>query len=140
MDSGASQRYRDAGLSFRPRFTPILRALPAGKTTVTDIVGHSRLTQGAVSQSVALMVQEGLLIRQGVEDGHKSALQLTARGMQLLAALELHWKATFTAIETLEAEVGFPLRLVLERTADALERSGFAERLAHAATDGKDRR
>lgn len=132
VDAGAAQRYRDHGLRWRPRYTPILRALLAGNATVTEIVSHSRLTQGAVSQTIALMVADGLLEREGVADGRKSALRLTGQGQALLAALSHHWGVTFAAIEALETEIGHPLLTALEAAADALERTGFAERLRRA--------
>ena len=137
VDAGAAQHYRAVDLPWRPRFTPVLRALLAGNATVTEIVAHSRLTQGAVSQTVALMITDGLLAREGVEDGRKSALRLTARGEELTARLRHHWQVTFAAIEALEAEIGHPLRRVLEDAADALERQGFAQRLQGAAAEEK---
>lgn len=133
VDSGAAQHYRDLGLRYRPRYTPILRALLAGNATVTEIVAHSRLTQGAVSQTIALMVSDGLLAREGVEDGRKSALRLTGDGEAILAVLRGHWQVTFAAIEALEAEIGHPLRQALEDAADALEKTDFAARLTRAA-------
>lgn len=133
VDSGAAQRYRDLGLPYRPRYTPILRALLAGNLTVTEIVAHSRLTQGAVSQTVALMIADGLLARADVADGRKSALSLTEQGNAMLGTLLSHWQTTFAAIEALEAETGHPLRQALERAADALERTSFADRLSLAA-------
>lgn len=133
VDAGAAQRYRDMGLVYRPRYTPILRALLAGNATVTEIVAHSRLTQGAVSQTIALMVSQGLLVREGVEDGRKSVLRLTETGEATLAVLRDHWPVTFAAIETLEAEIGHPLRQALENTADALEKTDFAARLKLAS-------
>ena len=138
VDAGAAQHYRSVDLSWRPRYTPVLRALLEGNATVTEIVAHSRLTQGAVSQTVALMITDGLLTREGVEDGRKSALRLTHHGQALTGRLRHHWQQTFAAIETLEAEIGHPLRRVLEDAADALERQGFAERLKLAVAEEKD--
>ena len=132
VDTGAAARYRQIGLDWRPRYTPVLRAMLAGATTVTEVTQHSRLTQGAVSQTVALMIADGLLTREGVDDGRKSALHLTVRGADLVAALEAHWQHTFTAIATLEADCGHPLRQALVAAIDALHRKGFAERLAEA--------
>jgi len=137
VDAGAAQHYRAIDLPWRPRYTPVLRALLAGNATVTEIVAHSRLTQGAVSQTVALMITDGLLAREGVEDGRKSALRLTGRGKVLMARLQHHWQVTFAAIETLEAEIGHPLRQVLEDAADALERQRFSERLRLATAKEK---
>lgn len=81
------------------------------------------------------MIADGLLAREGVEDGRKSALRLTDQEEVMLAHLRHHWQVTFAAIETLETEIGHPLRQVLEDAADALERQGFAERLTLAAAE-----
>lgn len=119
-------------LAYRPRYTPVLRALSAGAETVTDITARSHVTQGAISQTVGLMQKDGLLVRRPLEDGRKSGLELTAQGRRLLARLAPHWATTFRAIETLEAEIGHPLRQVLTDAAAALEHEGFASRLRTA--------
>src|SRR5690606_33413680 len=100
--------------------------------TVTDITTASSLTQGAISQTVSLMLKDGLVVRHALDDGRKSGLKLTERGLQLLQKLEPHWETTFRAIRDLEAEIGFPVLKILGGLATALERQGFADRLAEA--------
>lgn len=134
VDAGAARRYRDLGLAWRPRYTPVMRAIFAGQTTVSGIVGQSRLTQGAVSQTVALMVADGILVREDLTDGRKCGLRLTAKGESLRDVLRAHWQATFTAIAALEAEIGHPLRQALADAGAALERLDFAARLEQADT------
>jgi DNA-binding MarR family transcriptional regulator len=129
VDQGAEAEYRALGLSYRPRYTPVLRALSTGAETVTEITARTRLTQGAISQTVALMVADGLVDRHGLEDGRKNGIYLTPRGRQVLKTLEPHWRRTFAAIDALEKEIGYPLLRVLEEVAAALERRDFAERL-----------
>lgn len=133
VDQGASDRYRAMNLEYRPRYTPVLRALSAGAETVTDITALSSLTQGAISQTVSLMLKDGLVGRHELDDGRKSGIHLTANGKQLLKTLEPHWGATFEVIRTLEKEIGSPLLSVLQNAANALERKGFGERLEAAA-------
>lgn len=133
VDSGAEEAYRGLRLTYRPRYTPILRALNAGARTVTEITIRSKLTQGAISQTVGLMEQDGLIERRGLDDGRKSSIHLTARGRRLLKKLEPHWAITFAAIEALENEINHPLRQALAETALALERISFAERLRSAS-------
>jgi len=133
VDQGAEEHYRALSLSYRPRFTPVLRAIANGAETVSDITDLTHLTQGAVSQSVALLVADGLLERRPMEDARKSGIRLTPRGRGLLKKLQPHWKVTFAAIAHLEAEIGAPLRDTLAAAAAALEHSSFAERLAAAA-------
>jgi MarR family transcriptional regulator, organic hydroperoxide resistance regulator len=132
VEQGAEEHYRTMRLNYRPRYTPILRALHAGARTVTDITERTRLTQGAISQTVALLEGDGLITRRALDDGRKSALELTASGRALVEQLVRHWAATFAAIERLEADIGYPLRRVLEAAAGALEREGFADRVTAA--------
>jgi DNA-binding MarR family transcriptional regulator len=133
VDGGAEDAYRAMKLAYRPRYTPVLRALRAGAKTVTDITAAGKLTQGAISQTIALMQKDGLIARHALEDGRKSSIELTRRGRKLLQTLEPHWAVTFAAIQALEKEIGHPLRQILMDAAGALERSGFAERLSVAA-------
>jgi len=132
VDQGAEEHYRAMSLNYRARYTPILRALHAGAQTVTDITARTRLTQGAISQSVALLESDGLIVRHAVDDGRKSGIQLTKAGRALAAKLEQHWVATFAAIASLEEEIGCPLLQSLEKAAQALEHRGFSARLTAA--------
>lgn len=129
VEQGAEQHYQAMRLNYRARYTPVVRALSAGARTVTEITERTRLTQGAISQTVALLENDGLIVRRALEDGRKSAIQLTAVGRKLSTVLEQHWIATFSAIASLEKEIGFPLMNALDAAAQALERQGFAERI-----------
>lgn len=138
VDQGAEEQYRTMGLEYRPRYTPVLRALGAGAETVTDITARSTLTQGAISQTVSLMLKDGILARHQLDDGRKTGLHLTRKGKDLLKRLEPHWAVTFSAIGDLEAEVGHPILQTLTDTAEALERQGFGARLKEAANRRKE--
>lgn len=132
VEQGAEEQYRKMSLHYRARYTPVLRALQAGASTVTDITHRTRLTQGAISQTVALLEADGLLTRHTVEDGRKSGIQLTNAGRALVGKLDKHWDVTFAAIDQLEQDIGYPLRAVLEATAAALENQSFSARLSIA--------
>jgi DNA-binding MarR family transcriptional regulator len=132
VEQGAEAHYRAMRLSYRARYTPVLRALHGGAGTVTEITERSRLTQGAISQTVALLESDGLISRHAVDDGRKSGIQLTTAGRTLVDQLERHWTATFAAIASLEEEIGYPLRRTLEAAAEALEREGFSARVTAA--------
>lgn len=138
VEQGAAERYRALDIDYRPRYTPVLRALSAGAVTVTEITTASSLTQGAISQTVSLMLKDGLVVRHALDDGRKSGLKLTKHGAELLKRLEPHWDVTFRAIGELEAEIGFPVLKTLGSLATALERRGFADRLADAEKCRKD--
>lgn len=135
VEQGAEEHYRGMRLNYRARYTPVLRALQAGAQTVTDITLRTHLTQGAISQTVALLEGDGLIARHAVNDGRKSGIQLTADGRTLVGQLEQHWAATFAAIAHLENEIGHPLRQALEGAAQALERQGFSARIAAAKAE-----
>ncbi len=132
VDQGAAERYETLKIDYRPRYTPLLRALAAGAETVTEITSNSSLTQGAISQTVSLMLKGGLLARRGLDDGRKTGLRLTKKGVALLTTLEPHRQMTFLAIRSLELEIGYPVLAVLQALGAALEREGFASRLKAA--------
>jgi DNA-binding MarR family transcriptional regulator len=134
VDQGAEAQYRALNLSYRARYTPVLRAISAGAETITDITARTHLTQGAISQTIGLMVTDGIVARHGLEDGRKSGVHLSRQGKKLLKTLEPQWRLTFAAIEALEKEIGHPLLRVLEDAASALERQDFAARLKAAGT------
>jgi len=129
LDHGSEECYAELGVNYRARYTPVLRAVAAGAVTVSEITESTRLTQGAVSQTVGLMVSEGIVSRCPMPDGRKSELQLTSSGKALLAKVAAQWELIFTALDELEQEIGHPLRRALVDTANALERRGFADRL-----------
>jgi len=130
VEQGADDHYRAMSLNYRARYTPVLRALSSGAQTVTEVTGLTRLTQGAISQTVSLLESDGLISRHALDDGRKTRIQLTPRGRTLVERLEHHWVATFAAIDVLEKEIGYPLREVLTAAARELERQGFSARLA----------
>ncbi|CCJ73475.1 transcriptional regulator, MarR family [Cronobacter condimenti 1330] len=99
---------------------------------MSEIKAVTFLTQGAISQTVALMEQDGILTREALSDGRKSALRLTPLGQSILEALELHWQSIFLTVETLEKETGWPLMQVLKTTLDALETRGVESRIQDA--------
>lgn len=137
VEQGAEEHYRAMSLNYRARYTPVLRALHGGAQTVTEMTARTRLTQGAISQTVALLEGEGLVARHALDDGRKSAIRLTAAGRSLVRKLERHWLATFDAIDRLEEEIGYPVRRMLEAAAEALEREGFSARLMDAKKAAK---
>lgn len=133
VDKGSEETYRNMNIRYRPRFTPVLRAMHEGAVTIQDVTAATRLTQGAVSQSVALMEQEGIVSRQQLSDGRSSALTLTPEGEALTRRLLSHWEAIFGAIATLEQDAGWPVMRSLETLIHCLETRGFQERIALAS-------
>jgi len=135
VDSGSEKTYHDLPVNYRSRYTPVLRAIVAGATTVSEIKAVTFLTQGAVSQTVALMEQDGILKRKPLADARKSALQLTPAGRTALSSLELHWQAIFMSVSALEKETGVPLMESLEKTIHALSVRNVEERIQEAKAE-----
>lgn len=129
VDNGSDEAYRIRGISYRPRYTPVLRAIKSGAKTVNEITDASRLTQGAISQTVSLMEKDGIIVRNKLSDGRSAALVLTPSGTELLRQLEKHWDAIFKAIDILEKDVGLPVIKTLEKLAQELDRTPFSERI-----------
>jgi len=129
VDRGSEARYEEIGLDYRPRYTPILRAIEAGATTVNDITQASHLSQGAVSQTLGLMAETGLITRHALPDGRKSEVRLTDAGKTLMERASRQWSVIFSTLDELEAEIGHPLRAVLNDAVTALKQRSFAQRL-----------
>lgn len=132
VDSGSEKTYPELPVNYRSRYTPVLRAILAGATTVSEIKSVTFLTQGAVSQTVALMEQDGIIERKPLADARKNSLQLTPTGHTALNRLELHWQAIFLSVSGLESETGAPLMEALEKTIHALSFQSVEERIRKA--------
>ncbi|XXF10013.1 MarR family transcriptional regulator [Pseudomonas sp. D1-3] len=132
VERGAEQHYQEMGLTYRARYTPVLRAIEAGARTITEITARTHLTQGAISQTVNQMEADGLITRQRGADARKSEVHLAPAGQRLMPLLIGHWAATFHAIEQLEQDIGHPLRQVLRAAAQALQHQDFSQRLSAA--------
>lgn len=143
IDRGSQRHYEAAGLAFRPRYTPILRALGEQALTVSDLCEHASVTQSAISQTLNLMERDGLIQRVAGDDRRSKTIRLSAAGRELHSRLIAQWNHRFAAIEALEAETGHPLRAVLADAIRALERKSFTERIMEAQgadSQGEDER
>lgn len=134
LDGAVSAAYKDAGLTYRPRYTPVVRALmnlePLTVGQVAEIAG---ITQPAATQTVALMIKKGILSAEsGQEDGRQKLLRLTAKGRELLPKLTVCWQATAMASSNLDAELPFPLSQALDSAVNALTLKSFGTRINEA--------
>jgi len=129
VDRGAAVAYGAKALEYRLRYTPVMRALADGRCSISDITTQLAITQGAVSQTIKLMILDGLVTRTPGSDARRSIVSLTDKGSELLRVLCPHWQATFDAVQGLEDEIGIPLRSHLSNAISVLDRLGFAERI-----------
>lgn len=131
LDEDVEATYRAAGLDYRPRFTPVMRALDAlGPSSIRSLARHTSLTHSAVSQTVAEMVRRGLVGSEAGEDARERIVALTGRGSALLPQLRRFWAATNAAAEGLGEEIGVDLAAAAAAAIAALEARPFFDRIA----------
>ncbi|HWL85214.1 MAG TPA: MarR family transcriptional regulator [Polyangiaceae bacterium] len=137
LDGAVQRAYTDAGLDYRPRYTPVMRVLIDRDTcTVGEVAAASRITQPAATQTVAQMVEDGLVVvRPGADDARQRILRLTRRGRDLVPHLQTCWRATDAAAAGLDADLSSPLSRILEEAVAALQMKPFGQRIAEARVD-----
>ncbi|WP_332638776.1 MarR family winged helix-turn-helix transcriptional regulator [Brevundimonas sp.] len=133
LDGAVEQTYLDAGLDYRPRFTPILRALlNHGPSTLRALSGHTGVTHSAVSQTITQMAARQWVSLEPGTDARERIVTLTPFALEQLPRLERCWAATEAASRSLDEDLGQSLADVLIRALEALERRPLADRLAAA--------
>lgn len=134
LDGAVLQAYVDAGLDYRPRYTPVMRVLAQQPSaTIGQLAGLAGITQPAATQTVALMKKEGiLLVVAGGEDGRQRVVRLSPQGEQLLPRLQACWQATRNAADSLDAELDYPLSDCLAQAIAALGQRSFGARIEEA--------
>lgn len=134
LDGAVEQSYAEAGLAYRPRYTPVMRALLAHEPlSIGEIAAHAGITQPAATQTVALMLKEGLLlVSTGKPDGRQKMISLSEAGRAMLPRLEQCWKATALAAASLDAQLPYPLSQALAEAIDALREQSFGDRIRTA--------
>ncbi len=131
LDGAVEQAYVEAGLDYRPRYTPVMRVLAEQPSaTIGELAAVAGLTQPAATQTVALMVKKGLLtVAAGGEDGRQRVVRLSAAGAAMLPRLRVCWQATKSAADSLDAELAFPLSTCLAQAIAVLETRSFGARI-----------
>jgi DNA-binding MarR family transcriptional regulator len=134
LDRAVGEAYEKAGLVYRPRYTPVMRVLIERESvTIGDIAMVAGITQPAATQTVALMVREGIVSAQaGAHDGRQKLISLTKQGHALVPKLVLCWQATAGAAASLEAECR--ISETVENAIEAIEKKSYAERIREART------
>jgi DNA-binding MarR family transcriptional regulator len=137
LDGALEQAYRNDGIDFRPRYTPVVRALVAdGPQSIRALSVRLGVSHSAVSQTVSQMAAAGLVaVTRGEEDARQRIVALTRTGAALLPRLEDHWRAARIATASLDTETGGVLVEVINRANAALERRPFSDRLASLRGD-----
>ncbi|SFS76391.1 MarR family winged helix-turn-helix transcriptional regulator [Brevundimonas viscosa] len=133
LDGAVELLYADAGLDYRPRYTPIVRALlNDGPATLRALSTRTGVTHSAISQTVAQMAARGWVALEAGSDARERIVALTPFALDRLPLLERCWEATEIASRGLDEDLGQPLADVLVGALDALQSRPFADRLAVA--------
>lgn len=134
LDGDVEAAYAAAELAWRPRYTPVLRALTrSGATSIKAIASEIGVSHSAASQTVSQMVREGLVALTPGADARERIVVLTPATQAMIPALERQQSATNAAAAELDAELSAPLTEVLIEALAALDRRRFLIRIADAA-------
>lgn len=134
LDGDVEAAYSAAGLAWRPRYTPVLRALRrSGPSPIKTIALEIGVSHSAASQTVSQMAREGLIEMRPGADARERILMLTPATEAMIPALERQQAATNAAAAGLEAELSASLTKVLGEAITALQRRSFGARIADAA-------
>jgi len=81
LDGSVERCYKSAGFTYKPRYTPIVRALmDLEKASLREISQHAHVTHSAVSQTVAQMRRAGLVVSaSGIDARERVSIYCTAQ-------------------------------------------------------------
>jgi DNA-binding MarR family transcriptional regulator len=138
LDEAVGQTYERSGLDYRPRYTPVIRALlDVGPASIRTISKHAGLTHSATSQTISQMSRDGLVKLRPGNDARERIVVLAPKAQDMLPALGRHWEATNAAAQGLEQELSAPLSALLSEAIRALEAQPFLDRIDQRATKAK---
>jgi len=131
LDTAVDNSYAEAGLQYRPRYTPLMRALRnSDGLAIGQLAEIGGITQPAATQTITLMQKDGLVVATAAtDDARKKVIRLSEAGRAMLPALEKCWAATNAASAALEAELPYPLSDLIEAAISALEQQPMEERI-----------
>lgn len=134
LDGAVGDAYDAAGLNYRPRYTPVMRSLMAKEpATIGFIAEAAGITQPAATQTVALMIKDGIVsVEASPTDARQKMIRLTQQGRDLIPQLKLCWQATAIASASLEADLPYSLTEVLDSAIRALAAKPLGERIREA--------
>ena len=135
LDDDVARVYSDLGVAdYRPRFSPVVRALVAlGPLSIRDLARAIGVTHSAASQTAAQMKRDGLLRLEPGRDARQRIARLTDRARDLLPLIEAEWAATDAAAAELEAELPAAFGEILILAERAIVSRPMRTRIAEAA-------
>ena len=130
LDGDVQSIYDEMGISFRPRFYPIMQALLGESScSIMELAQRMAVSQPAATQSVNEMKRLGLLATAETSDRRQRPVQLTAAGRRLADELRPVWKAAERAAAALDSELSHGLSKPIDDALAALEVRQFRDRI-----------
>lgn len=130
LDGAVEQGYQEAGLNYRPRYTPIVRALLAhGPSSIRKIAQQAKITHSAASQTIAHMAENGLVILEVGNDARERRVAFSPAALEMMPLVQDCWRATEAAARDLERELETPLAEVIRDAIRALDSRSFGDRI-----------
>jgi DNA-binding MarR family transcriptional regulator len=141
LDGDVAKVSRELGLTdYRPRFSPIIRALVAGgPMSIRELAQAVGVTHSAASQTVAQMARSGLVSLEPGSDARQRIAHLTPKTRTLLPTIEAEWAATVAAMRDLDAELPMPLADLLAHVVTALQQRPLRHRITEKLRDRQGR-
>jgi len=135
LDSGVESVYIERGLNYKPRYTPVMKAIANfSPCTINDIADHAGITQPAATQTVKVMVDNNLIeMKRSDSDARKKYLTFTGYGKEVLKEVEKCWSATDLAADLLNKELEMPLSTIVAQAISALEAKPMSQRITEAS-------
>jgi DNA-binding MarR family transcriptional regulator len=132
LDGEVAAVERELGLvDYRPRYSPVVRALVAGgPMPIREVARAVGVTHSAASQTVAQMARAGWVRLEPGPDARQRIVHLASRTQALLPVITAEWVATEAAMRELDAELPVPFAEFLMVTMQALERRPLRQRIA----------
>lgn len=85
LDGDLEAVYRNDGFGYRPRYTPVMKALSDHPDrSIKDIAARSSISHSAASQTVSKMMAEGLVEQSIGADSRERLISLASKGRALL--------------------------------------------------------
>ncbi len=100
-----------------------------GPMTLTELAEAVDRTHSAISQKVAAMRAAGFVVTVPGLDARSKLVELTDKTRRIAGLLAAEWRATEAAVAELEAEIPYPLSLVVSDLEHALRRESFYDRI-----------
>ncbi|HEX2591159.1 MAG TPA: MarR family transcriptional regulator [Rhizomicrobium sp.] len=142
LDREVEAIYRAEGVTFQPRWFPVIRVLHGkGEASVGELAAMIGITHAAVSQVWAELLRAGLIrARSDEADKRRQLLTLAPKGQRYAETLAPLWQAIAAATEALLADAAPKMLATIDKIEAALDSEAMVDRVARQrkTTRGKN--